>query len=59
MRFTIYKNAGGFFYWNLKSANGEIVAQSETYTSKQSALNAIHAIQAGAASASVHEATGS
>src|SRR5690606_8071472 len=50
MKFEIYRQrglnaltiGGGEWRWRLKAANGEIIAQGESYTSKQ---NCLHAIQ--------------
>jgi uncharacterized protein len=36
MKYEYWKSAGnGQWYWHLKARNGEIVAQSEGYTTKQ------------------------
>ncbi|SHK42730.1 Uncharacterized conserved protein YegP, UPF0339 family [Roseomonas rosea] len=45
MYFTINKNAAGYYYWNLKAANHEIIAQSETYVSKAGCQNAINLVK--------------
>lgn len=58
MYFTILKNSSGRYYWNCKAANHEIIAQSETYVSKAGALNAVRALQAGAATAQIYDSTG-
>ncbi len=48
MRFEIFE--GGFFrrrwYWRLVAGNNEIIAQSEGYTARRSALDTIYSIRA-------------
>ena len=44
-KFEIYKDAAGKFRWRLKAPNGEIIAASEAYESKDSALNGIESIR--------------
>ena len=39
--FHILKNEEGKFYWHLKAANGEIVANGETYSNKADCDHAI------------------
>lgn len=43
----------GNFYFHLKAANGEIIAQSEGYVSKQMALKGISSIKKNAATAPI------
>lgn len=57
MRFVLKKTANYQYHWVFKAANGEVVAQSETYTSKQSALHGIQVVKQGAADASVVDIT--
>ena len=57
MYFTILKNRSGQYYWNLKAPNHEIIAQSETYVSKQSAHHAIQLVQR-AGNAEIYDSTG-
>ncbi|MEK7452630.1 MAG: DUF1508 domain-containing protein [Patescibacteria group bacterium] len=38
-RFVIYKNRAGYYRWYLQALNGEKVAASEGYSSKQAAIN--------------------
>jgi uncharacterized protein len=45
MRFEILKSRNGQFYWHIKSANGQVLAASETYTAKQSAVHAIDVVR--------------
>lgn len=51
--FEVKETADDQWMFNLKSGNGEIVATSERYTRKQSALKTIKAIRAGALFAKV------
>jgi uncharacterized protein len=55
MRFVIKKASSGGFRFNLVAGNGQIVATSETYTRRQSALDTIKSIQQGAATAKVDD----
>jgi uncharacterized protein YegP (UPF0339 family) len=57
MRFVIYKNTSGQFWWVVKGANGEIMATSEMMTRKQSCEDAIDVVKKGAASAIVVDMT--
>ena len=45
MKFEYFKATNGNWYWRLKAANGEIVAQSEGYTTKQSCLHGISVVK--------------
>tara|TARA_R110002096_G_scaffold16898_9_gene57921 strand:+ start:39318 stop:40079 length:762 start_codon:yes stop_codon:yes gene_type:complete len=48
-RFTTLEGQNGLYYFNLKAANGEIVLQSQAYSSEAAALNATFAVlEAGA-----------
>lgn len=38
MHFQLFKDTAGEWRWNLRSANGEIIAASEGYTTKRSAV---------------------
>lgn len=44
-KFEIFKGSNGQYYFRLKAENGEIIAQSEGYTSKQGAQNGIAAVR--------------
>ena len=41
MYYTVFQGTDGYWYWNLRSANHEIIANGEGYVHKQSAYNAI------------------
>lgn len=43
-KFEVYKDMTGEFHFRLKSANGEIIAVSESYTTKSSCLKGIRSI---------------
>lgn len=49
MRFEYFKATNDNWYWRLKAANGEIIAQSEGYTTKANALHAIGLVKAAVA----------
>jgi hypothetical protein len=57
MKFQILrsKSTSQPFYWVVKSSNGQVLATSETYVSKEGAKSAIAAVQTGAASATVED----
>ena len=44
-KFEIFKGKDGKFYFHLKSSNGEIIAQSQGYSSKQHAESGVAAVQ--------------
>ena len=56
-KFVIKKGSTGKFRFNLVSTNGQIVATSEAYNSKASAMNGIRAVRELAADASVEDQT--
>ncbi len=45
MYFQIWQS-GGLWYWHLKAANNEIIAQGEGYSSKSNCLHAISLVKA-------------
>lgn len=47
-KFTLFTGKNGEFYWNLKAGNGEIIGQSEGYTTKSAALNGIESTRKNA-----------
>lgn len=51
--FEIFKGSDESFYFRLKAPNGEIIAQSQGYASKQGAERGASAVQEYAAAASV------
>lgn len=44
-KFELFKGVNGNYYFRLKAANGEKIAQSEGYATKQGALNGIAAVR--------------
>ena len=57
-RFVIKKSSNGWqYYWNLIAPNGEVIAVSEMYNSKQSAQLGIQSVKLHAPTARVDDAT--
>jgi len=54
--FEWYKDKKGKFRFRLKAANGEIIATSEAYSSKDSCVNGIESVKKNAPIAKVAEA---
>lgn len=48
-KFELKKTSSGQYRFNLKAGNGEIIATSESYTTKASALNGIESVKKNAA----------
>lgn len=55
-KFTIKKNSSGWVF-NLKAANGEIIAVSEVYASSTGCRNGVQSVRANAAVAGVEDQT--
>ncbi|MHA6288944.1 YegP family protein [Maricaulis sp. CAU 1757] len=55
-RFEIIKGQDDQFYWHLKAPNGEIICQSEGYTTKESAKTGIRSVKDNASKAAIVEA---
>ncbi|MDL4776978.1 MULTISPECIES: YegP family protein [Thermomonosporaceae] len=47
-KFEIFKDHAGEFRFHLKAPNGEIIAASQGYTTKDSALNGVDAVRRSA-----------
>lgn len=58
-KFVLKKGDSGKFHFNLIAGNGQVVATSQTYESKESALNGIKSVQTNAPSAKVEDETAS
>ena len=56
-KFEIKTDAAGKFRFNLKAANGEIIASSEAYEAKASALNGIESVRTNAPIAEIDDQT--
>ncbi|EKD57741.1 MAG: hypothetical protein ACD_57C00162G0003 [uncultured bacterium] len=54
-RFNIFIDRAGQYRWRLVASNGEIVANSEAYTTKYSAKRSAQRVKELAASATVDE----
>jgi uncharacterized protein YegP (UPF0339 family) len=57
-KFTVFLDKAKKYRFNLKAANGEIIAASESYPDKKSALKGIASIQKNAAAAKITDETG-
>jgi uncharacterized protein YegP (UPF0339 family) len=53
MKFVIRRNKGGEFYWQLVGSNGEVMANSEGMSRKESCMSSIESIKRNAADAQV------
>ncbi|MBW0275202.1 hypothetical protein ATM97_05420 [Nocardia sp. MH4] len=56
-KFEIFADASSKFRWRLKAGNGEIIASSQAYESKDAAKKGIASVQSNAASATVVDLT--
>lgn len=56
-KFVLKKGASGKFHFNLVAANGQVIATSETYNSKESAENGIESVRKNAPDAVVEDET--
>ncbi|MCG6146417.1 MULTISPECIES: YegP family protein [Leptospira] len=56
-KFEIYKDKAGEFRFRLKASNGEIIASSEGYSSKQACENGIASVKNNAGSAEIVDQT--
>ncbi len=56
-KFVLKKGLTGKFHFNLVAGNGQVIATSEAYESKASALNGIKSVQANAPSAEIDDQT--
>jgi uncharacterized protein YegP (UPF0339 family) len=57
-KFTVYLDRAKKYRFNLKAANGEIIASGESYPDKKSALKGIASIQKNAAAAKIIDESG-
>ncbi len=53
--FELWVDKGGQYRFNLKASNGQVIATSEGYSSKASALKGIESVKANAGDAPVVE----
>jgi uncharacterized protein len=56
-RFVLKKGASGKFHFNLVAGNGQVIATSEAYENRESALKGIESVKANAAGAKVDDQT--
>lgn len=54
-KFELWVDKGGDYRWNLKAGNGEVIATSQGYASKASAINGIESVRRNAVDADVVE----
>lgn len=54
-KFELYTDKAGEYRFRLKAGNGEVIAVSEGYSSKSSALNGIDSVRRNAADAQIVE----
>ncbi|BCW67309.1 hypothetical protein NicSoilB4_20720 [Arthrobacter sp. NicSoilB4] len=48
-KFEVYKDKSGGFRFRLKAANGEVIASSQSYKSKASAMGGVESVKKNAA----------
>jgi uncharacterized protein YegP (UPF0339 family) len=56
-KFVVKKGSSGKFRFNLVASNGEVIATSESYESKSSAMKGIESVRKNAADAVVDDQT--
>jgi len=57
-KFVLKKGSSGKYHFNLVAGNGQVIATSETYERKQSALHGIASVKENAPGAEVDDQTG-
>ena len=57
-KFVLKKGTTGKFHFNLLAGNGQVIATSEAYESRESALKGIDSVKANAPGAEVDDQTG-
>jgi uncharacterized protein YegP (UPF0339 family) len=57
MQFVIRRTSNGQFRFNIVARNGQVVATSETYSRKASAMSTIESLRKSVASATVDDQT--
>jgi len=57
-KFELKKGSTGKYHFNLLASNGQVIATSESYQSKQSALKGIESVKINAPDAPVDDKTG-
>jgi uncharacterized protein len=56
-KFVLEKGSSGKFHFNLHAANGQVIATSQHYESKESALHGIESVKHNAPDAPVEDQT--
>jgi hypothetical protein len=56
-KFVLKKGQTGRFHFNLVAGNGQVIATSEAYNSKEAALNGIESVRKNAPDAPVDDET--
>lgn len=54
-KFEVYVDNGGKYRFRLKASNGQVIASSQGYSSKDSCLNGIASVQKNAPDAPIEE----
>jgi uncharacterized protein YegP (UPF0339 family) len=49
-KYEVYKDKSGGFRFRLKASNGEVIASSQSYKTKASAMNGVESVRKNAAS---------
>jgi uncharacterized protein YegP (UPF0339 family) len=57
-KFVVKKGSTGKFRFNLVATNGQVIATSESYETKASAINGIESVKRNAPDAEVDDQTG-
>jgi uncharacterized protein YegP (UPF0339 family) len=56
-KFVLKKGTTGKYHFNLVASNGQVIATSESYERKQSALNGIESVKSNAPNAEIADET--
>jgi uncharacterized protein YegP (UPF0339 family) len=56
-KFVLKKGTAGGFHFNLLAGNGQVIATSQHYESKTSAMNGIKSVQTNAPDAAIEDET--
>jgi uncharacterized protein YegP (UPF0339 family) len=56
-KYVLKKGSSGKFHFNLVAANGQVIATSESYESKASALNGVESVKRNAPDAEIDDQT--
>ena len=57
-KFVLKQGSSGKYHFNLVASNGQVIATSETYERKESALNGIESVKKNAPDAEIDDQTG-